>query len=246
MNTVLLPQKHSVQFGSQKIDFDLLTSRRSTLGISVYPDLRVTVTAPTHANLERIEKKVIKKAPWIIRKKLFFSDFLPLPKPKEFKSGESFYYLGRQYRLRVKASKTESVKLNGKFIEIRAPKAITQSKRTELLTEWYLEKAKAYLKNRFDLCLEKYFKHQSLKPNQLIIRKMNNRWGSFTPNRNIILNPELMRLPSHCVDYVIVHEICHLSQPRHNKAFWTLLERVLPHWRIRRKRMEAFFESNIT
>src|SRR4051794_19744439 len=92
---------HNVKFGSETIEFRLVTKSRSTLAINVYPDMSVGVVAPTGSPIEKIEEKVKKRAPWIIKQRFYFSQFLPNIVRKEFRSGEAFRYLGRQYRLKV-------------------------------------------------------------------------------------------------------------------------------------------------
>src|SRR5450759_4945950 len=134
----------AIQFGSKQIDFRLEYSNRKTLGITVTPDLSVLVKAPVDTPLKKVEEKLRKKAPWIIRQQSFFLTLHPKTPARKVIGGETHLYLGRQYRMKIVQSKIESVKLKGKFIEV----AITDKLRVKhLVNEWYLRNAKTKFKS---------------------------------------------------------------------------------------------------
>ncbi len=110
--------KHVIKYGTHKIEFELIRRQRKTLAISVYPDCSVRVVSPIGKKLDLIKEKVKKRAPWILKHIYFFS-LHATPQPKrEYVSGESHRYLGRQYRLKVIKSKKKQVKLRGGYIHI--------------------------------------------------------------------------------------------------------------------------------
>lgn len=215
-----------IQFGSKKIDFKLEYSDRKSLGITVTPDLFVLVKAPTNASLEKIKEKLLKKAPWILKQQNFFLSFHPKTPDRKYISGETLLYLGRQYRLKVKIGKIEKVKLKGKLIEVTTP---DKSKTKELVTAWYLQNAKI----KFHLLakpLINRFKKYKVTPSALVLRNMPTRWGSCTPKGKIILNPELIKAPKGCIEYVIIHELCHLKYYDHTQKFIDLQGKEMRDW----------------
>src|SRR5665647_1705180 len=190
--------KHAIQFGSKQIDFHLEYSGRKSLGITVTPDLYVLV-----------------KAPWIIRQQSFFLSFHPKTPARKFISGETHLYLGRQYRLKIIDGKEEGVKLKGKFIEVTT---IDKTKAKQLVNKWYLQNAKTKFHAIAQQLIEKFKKHK-VEPSSIVLREMPTRWGSCTPKGKLILNPELIKAPKGCIEYVIIHELCHLVHRDHTQRF---------------------------
>jgi predicted metal-dependent hydrolase len=233
----------TIQFGSKQIDFHLEYSSRKSLGITVKPDLSVLVKAPINTSLEKVKEKLRKKAPWIIRQQSFFLYFHPKTPARKFISGETHLYLGRQYQLKVKSDKlkvkSEEAKLHGRFLEIN-----TQDKRKvkELVEKWYLLKAK----DKFHLIAKPLFDNFISKHNlsffiyHLSLRNMPTRWGSCTPKCKIILNPELIKAPKGCIEYVIIHELCHLVHHDHTQKFIDLQTKEMQDWEKWKNKLEKF------
>jgi predicted metal-dependent hydrolase len=217
---------YSIEFGSKQIDFALEYSDRKSLGITVTPDLYVRVKVPVKTSLEKVKEKLRQKAPWIIKQISFFLSFHPKTPARKFVSGETHLYLGRQYRLKIILDKEESVKLKGKFIEV---KTTDKSKAKELVNEWYLQNAKT----KFHIIAHKLignFKKYKVEPSSIVLRDMPTRWGSCTPKGKLILNPELVKAPRGCIEYVIIHELCHLIYRSHTQRFFELLTKEMPDW----------------
>lgn len=229
--------EHSVRFGSRTIRFTLKQSSRKTLGISVNPDMTVTVTAPEGKDMEAIRKVVKKRAPWILRQQRFFEKARPVVTPRQYVSGETWRYLGRQYRLKILQGRPEGVKLKSGYLTVHV-RDRDDVRRIKTLTEaWYREKALNYFTVKVDFCYEKLRKYEIRRP-VFRIRKMKTRWGSCTKGGVVLLNPELIKVPSHCVEYVIMHEMCHLKHHDHGAGFYGLLSRVMPDWEGRKGRLD--------
>jgi predicted metal-dependent hydrolase len=178
---------------------------------------------------------VKKRANWILKQIRFFERFHPVEPQKEYVSGETIKYLGRQYRIKVLISESNSVKLKGKYLQVYT---IDQKKTKELIYRWYKDKAEIKFQSIADMNLKKLNKYGIYKP-RIRIRKMRTRWGSCnTENESILLNIELIKAPIHCVEYVIMHELCHLKYPNHTKEFYNFLSLVMPDWRARKQRLE--------
>jgi predicted metal-dependent hydrolase len=216
----------SIDFGSKKINFHLTFSDRKSLGITITPDMDVIVKAPRDASIERVKEKVRKKAPWIIKQQSFFLTFHPRTPEKRYVSGETHLYLGRQYRLKVTEAKSNSVHFRGSYFEIQARQ---KSNSKPLLLQWYRERAKIKFAEIAEPWIQRFEKYD-VKPEAIYLQEMPKRWGSCTPKGKIILNPELIKAPRSCIEYVVIHELCHLVHPNHTTAFIQLQEKVMPDW----------------
>ena len=215
-----------IQFGSKTIDFRLEYSNRKSLGITVTPEMEVLVKAPTDTSTEKVKEKIRKKAPWIIKQLSFFLSFQPKTPTRKYISGETHLYLGRQYRLQIKIDTVESVKLKGKFIEV----TVSEKQRAKkLMNDWYLQLAQKKFEVLASPLIDK-FKKYKVEPSSIVIRNMPTRWGSCTPKGKIILNPELIKAPRGCIEYVIIHELCHLIHYDHTQKFIDLQTKEMKDW----------------
>ena len=143
-------------------------------------------------------------------------------------------YLGRQYRLKILQSKIESVKLKGQFIEVSTTdKAGTK----QLVNDWYLKTAKSKFYTIALPLIDKFKKHK-VEPSSIVLREMPTRWGSCTPKGKIILNPELIKAPKGCIEYVIIHELCHLVHHDHTQKFLDLQTKEMPYWEKWKMKLE--------
>jgi predicted metal-dependent hydrolase len=146
--------------------------------------------------------------------------------------------LGRQYRLKVQGCDgSASVLLKGGYIQVSTSEKNQPLTARELLENWYRSRAKALFHEHMQRCQHKTVKH-GIKDAPIRIQKMNSRWGSFTPSGTIILNLSLIKAPVQCIDYVIIHELCHTKIRCHGPDFEHLLTRCLPDWRKRKARLE--------
>lgn len=224
----------SILFGSKQIDFLVEYSDRKTLGITVIPDMNVLVKAPFDSSLVKIKEKLHKKAPWIIKQQSFFLAFHPKTAEKRFIGGETHLYLGRQYLLKIELGTVESVKLKGKFIEVKISDKL---KVKQLVINWYLQHAKSKFYDIAQPLIDKFKKHK-VEPSSIVLREMPTRWGSCTPKGKIILNPELIKAPKGCIEYVIIHELCHLIHHDHTKKFIDLQSKEMPDWEKWKSKLE--------
>ncbi|OJW13559.1 SprT family zinc-dependent metalloprotease [Mucilaginibacter sp. 44-25] len=225
---------HSILFGSKEIQFNLSYSERKSLGITVTPDMEVIVKAPIDSTIDKILEKVKKKAAWIIKQQGFFLSFQPKMPERRYVSGETHLYLGRQYRLQITIGDNEVVMHRGSFIEVITKE---KSKAGELLKQWYRQKANEKFAYIAKPLVEGFKKHHK-QPTGLFIQDMPTRWGSCTTKGKIILNPELIKAPRHCIEYVIIHELCHLVHHDHTQKFIDLQTREMPDWEKWKDKLE--------
>ena len=223
-----------IRYGATIIDYDIEFAQRKTLSICVNPDSSVCLRAPIDATLEQIQQKVHKRASWILKQKRFFESFGTSTTKRQYISGESHLYLGRQYMLRVKESNVNAVHYQNNIIEIEC-----RHKKDAgiLLQTWYRQRANVKFQEYAQPIIEQ-FSIYGVKPQSLSIKKMDKRWGYCTIDGHITLNPRLICAPRCCIEYVITHELCHLIYRSHNKEFYALLTKEMPHWEKWKNKLE--------
>ncbi|MDR6513353.1 putative metal-dependent hydrolase [Novosphingobium capsulatum] len=228
----------SVEYGATRIECRVVRRARKTLEIAVEPDMSVVIAAPMDATAEAIEAKVRKRATWIIRQQRFFAQFMPRMPERQFVAGETHRYLGRQYRLKVVPHVQQGVKMNRGFIVVQTHRPFSPAATRELVEAWYKDRAHTKFAERIDVNLQRFSDSEFRRPKGVIIRQMKQRWGSMSPGCRLMLNRRLIEAPVDAIDYVITHELCHVTEAHHGQAFYDLLARVLPDWERRKQRLE--------
>lgn len=223
-----------IKYGSATIKYDLEFKDRKTLGITVTPEMKVLVKAPELTSPEKVREKVKNRAPWILNQLSYFLSFHPRITERKYISGETHYYLGRQYRLEVQEESFNEVKYLGGSIEVKAKNRKDTGK---LLNSWYRDRARMKFPEIAKPIIEK-FKKYGVEPQGVHLHEMPTRWGSCTPKGKIILNPELIKSPKPCIEYVITHELCHLVERNHTKAFFELQSKEMPDWKKWKDKLE--------
>lgn len=204
--------------------------------LKVKRDGSVHLTVPEAATDDYIERVIVSKQEWIESQLKHFNENYEKPKEKEMVSGESFRYLGKNYRLKVIEDQEESVRLYRGYIEIHVKDKNNTTKKQELLKKWYMEKAK----KKFAELVHEYEKIVKEEVNSIRVITMQTRWGSCNvENRNINLNLELIKKPRYCIEYVILHELAHLKYPNHSKQFWEYMSVHMPNWEWRKTKLES-------
>jgi len=229
--------KEELKFGKERFTCQIYFRDVKKLRIIVYPDQQVEVRSPKGYNRTKVLDQVKRRAHWIIKQREYFRQFMPRLPEKRYVSGETFYYLGRQYRLRIRKDREHSTKLRGKFIWVTLRNPTRKQKVKELVQNWYREHARAAFERRLQICFEDAKRYKVPYPD-IKLRRMKKRWGSCSNNGAILLNTELVKAPIHCLDYVIMHELCHLKYPRHDSQFYRLFSTVMPDWQQRKQRLE--------
>ncbi len=229
--------EHSIFYGRRKIDYRLFSGNRKTMEISVHPDSSVIVKAPKNSDISLIENKLQKRARWILRQINYFRQFDPRTPARCYVNGESHLYLGKRYRLKLKKDSKNFVKISRGFFYVHCADTKDPQTVKRLLNSWYLEKAKVQFKESMDRCWQKFFNHDSDKPD-LAIKRMKKRWGSLSEKEIMTLNTELIKAPKECIDYVVTHELCHLKYHSHNAEFYRLLDSLIPDWEKIKHKLE--------
>ena len=208
------------------------------LHLAVYPPHgRVLVAAPLAVSDEAVRLAVIGKLGWIKRQQARFES-QPRQSEREMVSGESHYFLGQRFRLRVVHDEGPAkVVVRGKStIELHVRRGMNAGQRERVLLRWYRRE----LKKLVPPLLEKWQAALGVQIDEWGIRRMKTRWGSCNPKaRRIWLNLELAKKPAPCLEYLVVHELAHVIERHHNDRFVAILDKHLPHWRLHREELNS-------
>lgn len=224
----------TVQYGDTTIRFiPVYSSRRKTAEIAVEVPDKVLVTVPAGTSDEDLMKLVTRKARWIIQQLVQIREIRSESSMREFVSGESFLYLGRNYKLDLSIEKTlrkPVIKLsNGRF-NVSTP-SVDQDYLRRHMIEWYRVKAREKIISR----IAYYAPKLDVTPTGLMIKDQAKRWASCTSKDLLIFNWRSVMAPSPVLDYIVVHELCHLLEKSHSSRFWSLLRAIIPEYEQREK-----------
>ena len=215
----------------------LKRTARKTLAISVHPDGTLELVAPMDASEENIASKLEKRRKWIITQRRRFAAMNATRPTPRYVTGATHRYLGRQYRLKVSHGIGHGVLLMGGFFHVTTRSGEPAEVKT-LLEKWFRGKAAEQLAKRVESWVPWCARHKLPRPTMRLL-KMPKRWRSAGADGRIALNPELIHMPSRCIDYVVIHEICHLRHPNHGTHFHRLLTSLMPDWRTVKERLEG-------
>ena len=237
--------QHRLTYGDEVIVFSVRRQPSRTvqrIAIHVEPDGRVLVDAPDTAPLADVLAAVKKRSRWISQHVGSAKARLAHVLPREYVSGESLHYLGRRYRLRVivNAEAKVEARMRGAFITVTVPEHAPNTIRTAL-DDWYRQRARELFAIRLATVATplRWVKH--LPPIRL--QFMTVQWGSCSPSGRITLNPLLVKAPRECIDYVLLHELCHLLHHNHSPKFYRALDRHMPNWRGVKEKLDNMVEE---
>lgn len=232
---ILKHADESIRYNDRTVNFRLQLSKRRSLSIIVNLDQTVTVKAPATASLKWIKNTVEKKADWIIKKQDQFKN-LPQNHKKNQDNGEIYTFLGNHYKLNIQRELVNKVYIeNDELIVLTT--TFNKEKIRKLINEWYKQRAHEIFHERLELLRDSVLPIGIIYDGNPRLRKMKSRWGSCSRKGHITLSYDLVKAPLKCVDYVIVHEMCHIKEFNHSKKFYILLDKVMPDWKNRRKEL---------
>lgn len=220
------------EYGSRIITFNLIYRKRKTMSIEVESTGEVTVIAPVGTSTEDIMEKVKSRAGWIVSKQ-YESKFINDTKiNREAVSGESYMYLGRNYSLDIRVDENIdniSVKLfQSKFVVNTYTKDKDLIKKS--MENWYREKTLAKVKERVSY----YSSYFSNEVTSVKVKEQKKRWASCTPKNELLFNWRCVMAPVFVLDYIVVHEMCHMEYKNHSKDFWNRVYAVMPDYEVRK------------
>ena len=220
-----------------EIKVEVEFKKRKHISLIVFPDLRVVARAPFKTKTEKISSIIQKRLNWIANKLDYFNKLEPRLPPKEFVSGETHYFLGKPYILKIEFGEKAKLKIADNFLKMKLPVTDDKIKAQKIMMSWYSAQAKELIPERVSKYLPIFLEMGANNP-EIRFRKMKRRWGSCSNKNVVILNTELIKSSFYCIDYVVVHELCHLIHHGHNKKFYKLLQAKMQDWKERKKQLE--------
>ena len=230
-----------IELGNIKIDVELKNIKN--IHLSVYPpNGKVKISAPARMDLDTIRVFTISKLKWIKKQQEAFRN-QERETPREYLTKESHYFKGKRYLLKViEHNAKPKVILKHSAIELYIRPNATIEKRKQILDEWY----RAELKKIVPKMIEKWEKKIGVKSNEFGIKKMKTKWGTCnTKAKRIWLNLEIAKKPFECLEYIIVHELVHLLERKHNKKFVKYMNEFMPKWRFYREELNRLPFSHV-
>lgn len=215
------------------IAYELVRSPRRTADIVIEPDGRVIVRAPEDIPAERIEDMIESKRLWIYKNLAEWRDLNATRVIREFRNGEGFLYLGRSYRLLLVANQAEPLLLKGGRFCLRR----------DLVDLGEVPAAKAAFRNYFvNRGMERitqrvgYFAPKAgIQAKKIDVRELGSRWASCSPSGNLAFHWKCMMAPPRIIDYIVVHELCHMHHMDHSDAFWNEVDKLMPDFYERKE-----------
>lgn len=206
------------------------TSRRKTADIRV-EEGAVSVIVPVSTSIEKIDQLLSSKRLWIKEKMALQRDMAPASS-KQFVSGEAFPYLGRNYRLKVEHGPFTPVKLLQGRLVVQMPESDQQPYMIRnAIVRWYKRQAEQKIREK----VKRYAPIVGVEPTGVNIKTFKSRWGSCTAKGELEFNWRIMLAPNRMVDYVVIHELCHLIHHDHSPEFWREVYRVMSDYQVCRE-----------
>ena len=237
----------TLHYGDSAISYTVVrrTEVAGKIAIHVHPDGKVQVDVPDGASPQQIRAAVRKRAHWISRHIGKIRERQQDLLPRQYVSGESHFYLGRRYVLKVhllnvseqRSGIKSTVKLVGGQLRVQTINRSTECIK-KLLRGWYRVRARSRFESRLvELASKVSWVKQTELPSIKLL-EMKKHWGSCSASGSLVLNPHLIKAPRDCIDYVMTHELCHLKEHNHSPEFYRLLSGSCPEWQKTKQRLD--------
>jgi len=233
--------KKNKSYNIEGIEFKVFYSGRRTLGISVLPDSSVKVRVPYLTSFKTISRIVREKASWIIKHRDSYKEKEINYLKRSYVNGETHLFRGMEMALKIEKTIKPRIRFYDSTIELGLEKTDNPIAIKNLLYKGYKEEAVNIFPEMFRKAVKDY-ENQMFKPTGLIIRTMKRRWGSCSNKGIITLSTELIKLPDLFIEYVIIHELCHLKHHNHGGEYYKLLSELFPEWKSVRKEMRKYIQ----
>ncbi|MFA0476895.1 M48 family metallopeptidase [Vibrio breoganii] len=242
-------EEYSFVYGDEAVCYEVVRKpavegKKRKIAIKVNPNCEVVINAPDDALRDDIHLAVMKRAKWIYDALKEFRGHLEYVQPKSYVSGEMQFYLGRRYVLKVIEDREaiSSVKMQrGKLlVTLNRFNDDKQALTKALVSRWYQIRAERVFHERLSELLPQASWVKGIPSFRVL--PMTKQWGSCSAKGTLMLNPHLIKAPKECIDYVILHELCHIAEHNHSDKFWRLLTSVMPEWKEVKSRLDGMAE----
>ena len=223
----------------REIDFCLERKPVKNLNLRIRRDGRVFVSANRNVPREEIDRFVREKAERVLAAIGKFAEAdRAVPRPKKYVSGETFFIQGRGLRLKVSRAEKDSIASDGVFIRLALKNPADFGARSRIIRHFLDRQCKAVFGEVVDGLYPVVRKYGVERP-ALKIRTLKTRWGSCLAQKGVVtLNRRLLAAPRCCIEYVILHELCHFIHPNHSPNFYAFLSALMPDWKTRKRLLE--------
>ncbi len=234
-------ERSEIQFGLTRIPFLIRRSeKRGTVALTIENNGGLVVTAPIETSIDRLNDVVRHKAPWVVQRIRLVRELPAPPSEREFVTGETVLYLGRQLRLKViETAEEQDPRIWAGWYEVPIARGLSADERRlevrRRLAGALRGRADRYLPGRLaEVCREARVE----QPN-MIVREQHKRWGSCDASGTLRINWRIIQAPMRLIEYVLAHELVHLEHLEHGPEFWAKLGRRMPDYEDRRRRLRA-------
>lgn len=232
----------TIELGNEQIEYSLTYKNVKNLNLRIKSDSTITVSAPSYITEVDVDEFVISKKDYILACVTEFRKLQEFkPREKTYVSGESFPYLGKNLQLKVVVQSRDEIYSDGRYLYLKIRDKDNYVRKKRMVEGWIKEQTIIIYNEIANNIYPLFAKYQVDFPT-IRIRNMKKRWGSCQPKSNAItINSRLIEAPRHCIEYVMMHEYCHMIYPNHSKDFYLLLQVMMPNWKERKKRLEEMF-----
>ncbi|MDF2988876.1 MAG: putative metal-dependent hydrolase [Eubacterium sp.] len=225
----------SIILGGRELKYTLKRTNRRSIGISIDKTGFVTVAGPNGISEETVRELLREKASWILDKLSHFEALAARKgKAKEFAGDEEYPYLGKMFKLKIEIEtslKRPVFRLQENTLELYTKNTENTGMLKDYLKLWYVEQFKRIIEQRVG-----YFsKIMGVTPGKITVREQKTRWGSCSSRGNLNFNWKLIMARPEVLDYVVIHELCHMKEMNHSDRFWALVKELCPRYKEYRK-----------
>ncbi len=236
------PLEYATRYGDREFRYHLCylpDHKKASIKVHVHPNGMVQVDAPASAQLPEIKAAVQRRARWVLKHLDDIEKRNHHICPRQWVSGESMLYLGRRYVLKVindTDQRKVTCKLIGGQLRVRG-RELSPERAQKAVHRWYRERALDVFQRRLEMMVETLPWMKTIPAWRMI--EMQTQWGSCSPEDVVLLNPHLIKAPTRAIDYVLLHELCHLVEHNHSLRFYRLLDRFMPEWRSVKEQLDG-------
>ena len=221
-----------LNYKDKQVEIDIVKSKIKNVYIQI-KDGKVIVKAPNRLSEKKIFDIVNSKKEWIYEK-------INKLKENEIKGGSKVYILGKPYVLKIYFIKEaeEKIQISEGNLQIILPQSRNNKNNNEIINELISSLYKKIAEKEVSMAMALVTRFVGIKPNKYRVKKLKTAWGSCTSKKNITINSELMKFDREVIQYVVLHEICHLKYMNHSNEFWNMVEKYMVNYKEIRKRLK--------
>lgn len=231
--------KISFNYEGRELAVDIIYRKRKNISLKVSPKENIQIIAPHKVSSDLLKKVLQDNSKWILSKLNKFKYFDDTIIKRDYEDDEIYYYMGKQYKLKIlkdmnlqnKNNKNYNyIELKGDNIEIRTNNW-EKDHLKESLKKWYKLRSEEIIMDRIDYLRSKSDDFRKIEPNLVKVKEQKKIWGSCNTSKNIYINSKISMLPLDAIDYIIAHEFCHIIYMNHSKDFYKLVQNIIPNYK---------------